>query len=120
MKLKMTLDELINTMEPQVRKDKALISKCIDGLTEYAAELRQKAGDPGKAQTPDLRRLVSELEGCWGLDTEVVDYVAAFDRKIQEADQATHPWAPTQEQRGAVMKRLREHLRGKAGRLQRR
>lgn len=48
MKLKMTLDELINTMEPQVRKDKALISKCIDGLTEYAAELRQKAGDPGK------------------------------------------------------------------------
>lgn len=68
MKLKMTLDELINTMEPQVRKDKALISKCIDGLTEYAAELRQKAGDPGKAQTPDLRRLVSELEGCWGLD----------------------------------------------------
>ena len=85
MKLKMTLDELINTMEPQVRKDKALISKCIDGLTEYAAELRQKAGDPGKAQTPDLRRLVSELEGCWGLDTEVVDYVAAFDRKIQEA-----------------------------------
>ncbi len=69
MKLKMTLDELINTMEPQVRKDKALISKCIDGLTEYAAELRQKAGDPGKAQTPDLRRLVSELEGCWGLDT---------------------------------------------------
>ena len=89
MKLKMTLDELINTMEPQVRKDKAIISKCIDGLTEYAAELRQKAGDPGKAQTPDLRRLVSELEGCWGLDTEVVDYVAAFDRKIQEADQAT-------------------------------
>ena len=109
MKLKMTLDELINTMEPQVRKDKALISKCIDGLTEYAAELRQKAGDPGKAQTPDLRRLVSELEGCWGLDTEVVDYVAAFDRKIQEADQATHPWAPTQEQRGAVMKGICLH-----------
>lgn len=109
MKLKMTLDELINTMEPQVRKDKALISKCIDGLTEYAAELRQKAGDPGKAQTPDLRRLVSELEGCWGLDTEDVDYVAAFDRKIQEADQATHPWAPTQEQRGAVMKGICLH-----------
>ena len=35
--MRMTLDELINAMEPQARKDKALISKCVDGLTEYAA-----------------------------------------------------------------------------------
>lgn len=104
--MKRTLDELIKAMEPQARKDKLLITKCIDGLTEYAAELRQKAGDPGKAQTPALRRLVSELEGYWGLDTEVVDHVAAFDRKMQEADQALRPWAPTQEQRGAVMQGL--------------
>jgi len=107
--LKMTLDELINAMEPQARKDKALITKCIDGLTEYAAELRQKAGDAGKEQISALRRLVSELEGYWGLDTEAVDHVAAFDRKIQEADQVTHPWAPTQEQRGAVMKGICRH-----------
>lgn len=57
------LDELINAMEPQARKDKALISKCVDGLTEYAAELRQKAGDAGKEQISALRRLVDELAG---------------------------------------------------------
>ena len=56
--MRMTLDELINAMEPQARKDKALISKCVDGLTEYAAELRQKAGDAGKEQISALRRLV--------------------------------------------------------------
>lgn len=61
--LRMTLDELINAMEPQARKDKALISKCVDGLTEYAAELRQKAGDAGKEQISALRRLVDELAG---------------------------------------------------------
>lgn len=67
--MRMTLDELINAMEPQARKDKALISKCVDGLTEYAAELRQKAGDAGKEQISALRRLVDELAGyrqlCW-------------------------------------------------------
>lgn len=80
--LRMTLDELINAMEPQARKDKALISKCVDGLTEYAAELRQKAGDAGKEQISALRRLVDELVGYWGLDAKTVDHVTAFDRKI--------------------------------------
>ena len=95
--LRMTLDELINAMEPQARKDKALISKCVDGLTEYAAELRQKAGDAGKEQISALRRLVDELAGYWGLDAKTVDHVTAFDRKIQEVDQAVHQWTPTQE-----------------------
>lgn len=80
--MRMTLDELINAMEPQARKDKALISKCVDGLTEYAAELRQKAGDAGKEQISALRRLVDELAGYWGLDAKTVDHVTAFDRKI--------------------------------------
>lgn len=67
--LRMTLDELINAMEPQARKDKALISKCVDGLTEYAAELRQKAGDAGKEQISALRRLVDELAGYTDAET---------------------------------------------------
>lgn len=95
--MRMTLDELINAMEPQARKDKALISKCVDGLTEYAAELRQKAGAAGKEQISALRRLVDELAGYWGLDAKTVDHVTAFDRKIQEVDQAVHQWTPTQE-----------------------
>lgn len=94
----MTLDELIKAMEPQNRKDKLLIAKCIDGLTEYAAELRQRAGDAGKAQTPVLRYMVEGLECYWGLDDGGTDYVAAFDRRMQEADQANRPWTPTQEQ----------------------
>lgn len=101
--MRMTLDELINAMEPQARKDKALISKCVDGLTEYAAELRQKAGDAGKEQISALRRLVDELAGYWGLDAKTVDHVTAFDRKIQEVDQAVHQWTPTQEHRDAVI-----------------
>lgn len=104
--MRMTLDELINAMEPQARKDKALISKCVDGLTEYAAELRQKAGDAGKEQISALRRLVDELAGYWGLDAKTVDHVTAFDRKIQEVDQAVHQWTPTQEHRDAVIQGL--------------
>lgn len=100
--MRMTLDELINAMEPQARKDKALISKCVDGLTEYAAELRQKAGDAGKEQISALRRLVDELAGYWGLDAKTVDHVTAFDRKIQEVDQAVHQWTPTQEHKRAL------------------
>lgn len=102
--MRMTLDELINAMEPQARKDKALISKCVDGLTEYAAELRQKAGDAGKEQISALRRLVDELAGYWGLDAKTVDHVTAFDRKIQEVDQAVHQWTPTQEHQGSAQR----------------
>ena len=88
--LRMTLDELINAMEPQARKDKALISKCVDGLTEYAAELRQKAGDAGKEQISALRRLVDELAGYWGLDAQTGDHVPAFDRKTRPGAHAIH------------------------------
>lgn len=108
--MRMTLDELINAMEPQARKDKALISKCVDGLTEYAAELRQKAGDAGKEQISALRRLVDELAGYWGLDAKTVDHVTAFDRKIQEVDQAVHQWTPIQphHNRGSLKNRADE------------
>lgn len=107
----MTLDELINAMEPQARKDKALISKCVDGLTEYAAELRQKAGDAGKEQISALRRLVDELAGYWGLDAKTVDHVTAFDRKIQEVDQAVHQWTPTLRERGIAAAPLRSQYK---------
>ena len=109
--MRMTLDELINAMEPQARKDKALISKCVDGLTEYAAELRQKAGDAGKEQISALRRLVDELAGYWGLDAKTVDHVTAFDRKIQEVDQAVHQWTPTLRERGIAAAPLRSQYK---------
>lgn len=104
--MKMTLDELIKAMEPQAQKDKLLITKCIDGLTEYAAELRQRAGDQGKAQTPALRSLIDGLECYWGLDDGDVDHAAVFDQRMREADQANWPWAPTAEQMGATVQGL--------------
>lgn len=82
--MRMTLDELINAMEPQARKDKALISKCVDGLTEYAAELRQKAGDAGKEQISALRRLVSVVMSLYILhEADVSKFVESADEIIQ-------------------------------------
>lgn len=43
-----TVDEVAESMEAQARKDKALAVKCIGGLTQYAAELHQKAGSGGR------------------------------------------------------------------------
>ena len=100
-----TLDEIIKLMEPQARKDKALAVRCIDGLTEYAAELRQKAGPDGRERTGPLRTLVSTLAGYWGLDDEpgslgVKGHTEAFDRRMAEADMADGPWSPSPEQKG--------------------
>lgn len=105
--MRMTLDELINAMEPQARKDKALISKCVDGLTEYAAELRQKAGDAGKEQISALRRLVDELAGyeqavsligkAWRLTAEetseqlaLIEQEKAVMGRIENGESAEH------------------------------
>lgn len=52
------------------------------------------------AQTAD------EVYAYWGLDAKTVDHVTAFDRKIQEVDQAVHQWTPTQEHRDAVIQGL--------------
>jgi hypothetical protein len=103
-KMKLTLDELITLMEPQAQRDKKLIVQCIDGLTEYAAELRQKAGDAGKAESSALRELIDRLEGYWGLDNSGENRLSAFDRRMREAEQSKQPWAPVQDQiNGAVL-----------------
>lgn len=46
------------------------------------------------------------VQRYWGLDAKTVDHVTAFDRKIQEVDQAVHQWTPTQEHRDAVIQGL--------------
>ena len=102
--MKLTLDELITLMEPQAQRDKKLIVQGIDGLTEYAAELRQKAGDAGKAESSALRELIDRLEGYWGLDNSGENRLSAFDRRMREAEQSEQPWAPVQDQiNGAVL-----------------
>ena len=85
-----TLDELLQLMEPQARKDKAMTVRCIDGLTQYAAELRQRGGSEGQAKIPALRELVGQLTTYWGLQEEPggmdkAGHQAAFDRRVEEA-----------------------------------
>lgn len=87
-------------METQARKDKALAVRCIDGLTQYAAELRQWGGAEGLAKITALRELVGQLPTYWGLQ-DVPDgmdgagHQAAFDRRVEEAAIAAAPLEAT-------------------------
>lgn len=99
-----TLDELLQAMEPQAQKDKALAARCIDGLTQYAAELRQRGGPEGQAKLPALRELVGQLPTYWGLKDEpdgLDESVchAAFDLRIAEAAATATPLEATGAQR---------------------
>lgn len=96
--MELTLDELITLMEPQAQKDKELIIQCIDGLTEYASELRQRTGDVGRAKSAGLRDLIAEMEGYWGLNCSGEDHLVAFDHRMQAAEQSKRLRTPTKEQ----------------------
>ena len=103
-----TLDELLKEMEPQGRKDQALAIKCIDGLTQYAAELRQRGGPEGQAKIPDLRKLVGYMADYWALGTapgglDGADCQEKFDRRIEEAGAAATPWYPSPGQKSDVV-----------------
>lgn len=99
-----TLDEVAESMEAQARKDKALAVKCIGGLTQYAAGLRQKAGSGGQERIEDLRELVGCLACYWCLEDEPggmdeAGYQDIFDRRVAEAGEADRPWSPSPEQK---------------------
>ena len=85
-----TLEEIAQLMEHQARKDKDLAVRCIDGLTQYAAELRQRGGREGRDKIPALRELVGQLPTYWVLREEPggmdeAGHQAAFDRRVEEA-----------------------------------
>lgn len=99
-----TLTELLEVMEPQNKKDKALAVRCIEGLTEYAAELRQKAGPGCQERISALRELVGCLAGYWVLMEEPggmydVEYQEVFDRRMAEAEVSDHTWSPSSNQK---------------------
>ena len=91
-------------METQARADKALAVRCIGGLTQYAAELGQKADPGGQERIHALRELVGYLASYWCLEDEPggmdeAGYREAFDRRVAEAGAAEHPRRPTPEQK---------------------
>ena len=103
-----TIDELAESMEAQVRKDKALAVKCMEGLAQYAAELRQKAGSGGREQTPALRELVGRLACYWVLEDDPdcmneAGYLEAFDSRMAEADAGRLPWSFTPSQKSDTL-----------------
>ena len=97
-----TLKEMIDLMEPQAVRDKSLIVRCIGGLTQYAAELRQRAIPNEQTRIPILRELVSEMAAYWNLE-EFSDggtpeaYQKDFDSRVAGAERAGEPLATTHE-----------------------
>lgn len=93
--------------------ENALIAHCIDGLTEYAAELLQRDVEKGTAELPFLRDLIDLLWCYWGLDDENLgtceEFLAVFDRKMLEAEQAQRQWNPSLEQVNGVVQGLYTH-----------
>ena len=80
-----TLDKLLEKMEPQNRRDMALIGRCTDRLGLYAAQIAENDRTSPKIQ--ETRNLVETLAGYWGLDDKgftanaksLDDFLAAFD-----------------------------------------
>lgn len=99
-----TIDELAESMEARDRKDKALAVKCMEGLAQYAAELRRKAEPGGRERTPALRELVGRLACYWVLEDDPdcmneAGYLEAFDSRMAEADAGRPPWSFTPSQK---------------------
>ena len=83
-----TLEELMKIMEPQARRDKELITKCIAGLGLYAAQQEEK--DSGSREAEEMRDLAKNLIGYWGLDygenaKPAEDIMWDFDALVDDA-----------------------------------
>jgi hypothetical protein len=83
-----TLNELIEKMTPQARRDKALIGRCADGLGLYAAQIA--AGNNNSYKVDELRELVDKIVAYWGFDrdenaTTRKDLPEAFSSRVREA-----------------------------------
>jgi len=83
-----TLNELIEAMEPQSRRDKALMSRCVEGLGLYAAQLAEN--DRFSSKIDEIRKLADNLVGYWGLSFEdgsksAEEFMQAFDDRVDEA-----------------------------------
>lgn len=103
-----TIEELAESMEAQARKDKALAVKCMEGLAQYASELRRKAEPGGRDRTPVLRELVGQLACYWVLEDDPdymdeVGYLEAFDSRMAEADAGRPPWPFTPSQKNDTL-----------------
>jgi hypothetical protein len=82
-----TFSEMIEAMEPQSRRDKALIGRCVDGLSLYAAQVAME--DKLSPKIDELRLFTEILVCYWGLDyvegaKSLESYLKAFDERVEE------------------------------------
>jgi hypothetical protein len=82
------LGELIEKMAPQARRDKALISRCVDGFALYTAQIAAKNKTANKID--EMRKFADRLVGYWGLDdgenvTPPRDLMEAFYGRVYDA-----------------------------------
>ena len=81
-----TLSELVAMSEASYRQDKALIQKCIEGLTLHAAQIAQTA--PQSVQVVGLRMQIENLVYYWGISDDATaikrDYLQRFDDLVSD------------------------------------
>ena len=69
--------------ERSIRKDKELARVTLKGLTIYGEQIARK----GKAdEVQQIRRIVDEISGYWGVDGRR-DWIDEFDERIREVSQ---------------------------------
>ncbi|MCL1884650.1 MAG: hypothetical protein FWF81_12975 [Defluviitaleaceae bacterium] len=83
-----TINELLNAMAPQSRRDKALIGRCVEGLGLYAAQVAEE--NKSSSKIGEIRKLAENLVGYWGLGFEgseksAEDFMQSFDDRVDEA-----------------------------------
>ncbi|MDA8229072.1 MAG: hypothetical protein M0T74_15490, partial [Desulfitobacterium hafniense] len=97
------LDKLWDAQEPQDHKGQIIISDCIAGLTQCAAELAR--GDPGGSadKVLRLRQHVAAIIDRLGMKNT---YLGNFDAKVETAKQADELLAATLQQQLAAVHEL--------------
>ena len=83
-----TMNELLETMASQSRRDKALMGRCVEGLGLYAAQIAEE--NKSSSKIGEMRNLAENLVGYWGLEfngseKNAKDFMQAFDDLVDEA-----------------------------------
>ena len=88
-----TASELLEEMELQSHMDKALIGRCVDGLSLYAAQIAMDDISGGRGgfspKIDELRKLTEQLVLYWGIDEDegaksLQEYLHTFDDRVEE------------------------------------
>ena len=69
--------------ERSIRKDKELAKAALKGLTVYGGQIARQGNED---EVQQIRRIVDEISGYWGVDGRR-DWTGEFDERIREVSQ---------------------------------